>query len=213
MASRTERTAPGWVESRTRREGLPGPLPITLENTSGARLEPPIPNSTTWRTPRRPTRSAKLGQGRVWLGGCQVEPSEPVGELGREGFGRPQRGILLPRAGGRIRLPSQLANCASTAGARSPRASVCAGIEVADTSGDATRGIDLRGAGPRPARVTVSPAIRVNRASRSAPPASRSHQWTAAGQSFPPYIDPMSPQPASGSTGEPVSAAAPAGSR
>ncbi len=30
--------------------------------------------------------SRELGQGRVWLGRCQVEPSEPVGELGREGL-------------------------------------------------------------------------------------------------------------------------------
>ncbi len=86
MVSSTDRTAPGWVESRTKREGLPGPLPITRENTSGARLEPPIPKQDQMAHGLGAGASCKLGQGWVWLGRCQVEPSETVGELGREGL-------------------------------------------------------------------------------------------------------------------------------
>src|SRR4051795_9031528 len=47
MASSTSRTAPGSVESSTCSLGEPGMSPNERRITSGPRLEPPIPSSTT----------------------------------------------------------------------------------------------------------------------------------------------------------------------
>ena len=68
-------------------------------STSGPRLEPPMPSSTASVMPASRTsareRAQVVGLGRQPLG--DVQPAEPVGQLGRA-LGRPQRAVALPDA-------------------------------------------------------------------------------------------------------------------
>ena len=82
-------TAAGSVVSSTRSSGRPPDGGKVRARTSGKRLEPPMPMTTTWV---RPSAAAVVGE-RVeplavgqHLGG-HVEPPEPVGHLG---------GVVLP---------------------------------------------------------------------------------------------------------------------
>ena len=54
------RTAAGSVESSMCSAGHPGATPITARRTSGARLEPPMPSSTTCVKPSRRTPEANV---------------------------------------------------------------------------------------------------------------------------------------------------------
>jgi hypothetical protein len=80
-ASATRATAAGCVESSTTRRGRPGCGPKVLASTSGNRLEPPMPMSTTWSTSVDEAVAALPQALEVPDLVDDVEPSEPVGDL------------------------------------------------------------------------------------------------------------------------------------
>ena len=74
------RTASGSTESSMQKRGKPGATPTTREMTSGARLEPPMPSSSTSVNPAVSNRTGERAQTRhVRVDDVErPQPAQPV---------------------------------------------------------------------------------------------------------------------------------------
>ena len=109
MASETDCTQPGTVESRTISSGYPGALPNVCRRTSGPRLLPPIPSRTTCLKPACRTSATKASSS----GSCSRIKSVTVSQPRRSAIsvGSGFQTVWSPlQMRDMIRLRSRLAN-------------------------------------------------------------------------------------------------------
>ena len=94
IASAMARICAGSVESSTVSARVTGPAPKQVANTSGPRLEPPMPSSTAWvKSPLRTSAAMRRVRRSAELLVDDVEPAEPLVLV----VARPQRGVAGPQ--------------------------------------------------------------------------------------------------------------------